>query len=650
MAHLQAPNGAAFLSTHLSTFDDYLTVILIDALYFWIPVHKVHPGSRPPRGPSPATITALLRVHACDSSPTALLSAFLGLPSIKSFLGGLSHTPRLRHEFEAHARRYLAMYASTVPFELGTTERYRAVSRRSETCVLARRPILAGTTIQHLSGKMVALSPQDETGLKRDFSIIYSHRLGESCLMLGPCRFVNHDCDPNARFIAQGSHGVVAVVAIRKIEVREEITVSYADNYFGKKNRECMCATCESRGNGYFGLSRRAQSSKSMTEFRSAAESGATSESGGENELDGDIRDSISSEDENGIRRHGTRARKRRRLEMLELSDTPKSLSPYPTPTSASRHSSLSRPLSSASPQKEPIKIEDDVANFGHTFEDGCRRSQRILTARASVKKDYDDVTAPSRSELIPVATEPAKKPYIGESVRRSTRKHVQIAIGQIAAGSVSQNVRRGQKLVGRIAQSSQTRTQGRKQDLSDRRTGLSTPPLSVSESNDDPSDTEWDSDADAELYDTCTNRIQASPDLIYNAFWGTLERDDVGAKGKFSRNQQDFSALEDNRDRGTIVPPFQTRKCANKNCHARFLLARVGRGRALERACAEYVRRYDLKRAVHVVCVKCNRHAGIYGYQWPEMETLKAKVVDGSTEDHNYEERHVPVEFVRLR
>ncbi|KAK9330854.1 hypothetical protein V1520DRAFT_339393 [Lipomyces starkeyi] len=643
MTQLQAPNGAAFLSTHLSTFDDYLTVILIDALYFWIPVHKVHPGSRPPRGPSPATITSLLRAHACDSSPTALLSAFLGLPSIKSFLAGLSHTPRLRHEFEAHARRYLAMYAPTVPFELGTTERYRAVSRRSETCILARRPIPAGTTIQHLSGKMVALSSQDETGLKRDFSIIYSHRLGESCLMLGPCRFVNHDCDPNARFIAQGGHGVVAVVAIRKIEVREEITVSYADNYFGKKNRECMCATCERRGKGFFGPSRRAQSSKTMWELRSASESGATSESGSETELDSDFRDSICSEDENGIRRHGTRSRKRQRREMLELRDTPTSMSPYPTPTSASPHPSLSRSLLSLSPQKEPIKIEDDIRNFGHTFEDGCRRSQRILTARAPVKS----VTVPNdRRKLTPVSTEPAKKPDIGEPVRRSPRKNVQIAIAQNAAGSVNQIVRRGQQPVCMIAQKSQTRTQRRKQDLADRRRGLSTPPLSVSESNDDPSDTEWDSDADAELYDTWTNRIQASPDLIYNAFWGTLERDNVSANGKFPRNQQDLSALEDNRD--IIVPPFQTRKCANKNCQARFLLARGGRGRSLETACAEYVRRYDLKLAVQVVCVKCNRHAGIYGFQWPEVETLGAKVADESAEDYNHEE-HVPVEFVNL-
>ncbi|KAK9375026.1 uncharacterized protein V1513DRAFT_444391 [Lipomyces chichibuensis] len=637
MAQMQTPNGAAFLSTHLSTFDDYLTVILIDALYFWIPVHKVHPGSRPPRGPSPATITALLRAHACDSSPTALLSAFLGLPSIKSFLAGLSHSPRLRHEFEAHARRYLAMYALTVPFELGTTERYRAVSRRSETCVLARRPIPAGTTIQHLSGKMVALSPQDETGLKRDFSIIYSHRLGESCLMLGPCRFVNHDCDPNARFIAQGSHGVVAVVAIRKIEVREEITVSYADNYFGKKNRECMCATCQRRGKGFFGPSRRAQSSKCMSESRSANESGATSESGSETELHSDNTDSISSEDENGVRRHSTRARKRRRPEMLELCDTPSSVSPYPTPTSASSHPSMSRPLSSVSRQKELIKVEDHVENFGHTFEDGCRRSQRILTARAPVKSA---TASNDRYKL-------AKKQDIGEPVRRSPRKQVQIAIAQITAGSVSQNVRRGQQPLCRISAKFQAGTQRRKQDLLDRRTGLSTPPLSVSESNDDPSDTEWDSDGDAELYDKWSNRIQASPHLIYNAFWGRLERDNVGANGKFPRNQQDLSGLEDNRD--IIVPPFQTRKCANKNCRARFLLARGGRGRSLETTCAEYVRRYDLKCAVQVVCVKCNRHAGIYGFQWPEVETLKAKVVDETVEDCNHEERQVRVEFVSL-
>ncbi|KAK9323562.1 hypothetical protein V1517DRAFT_320200 [Lipomyces orientalis] len=641
MAHSPA-HSTAFLSTHLSTFDDFLTVVLVDALYFWIPVHKVHPGRRTPRGPSPSTLTALFRAHAYDSSLTALVSAFLALPSIKSYVAGLSHTPRLRHEFEAHARRYLAMYSPTVPFELGTTERYRAVSRRSETCVLARRPIAAGTTIQHLSGKMVALSPQDEKSLKRDFSIIYSHRLGESCLMLGPCRFVNHDCNPNARFMAQGSHGVVAVVAVRKIEVGEEITVSYADNYFGKKNRECMCGTCERRGKGFFEQPRAPPSSKSRSQSRSASESGVTSESGTETEVDSNTSDDSSSEYENGIRRHRTRARKRRRLEMLDIPDKPMSVSPHP---------SLSRSLWSASPKKELIKTEEvAVENYGHTFSSGCRRSTRNLQVRAPVKKDYEDVTAPKGTpRRIHGPAKRANGPDICERVNMRS-SHKRVLRPQASTGTESKSVRGRQRHAARVkTPMSQTSTQRKKHAVRDRRTGLSTPPLSVSETNDDAGDAEWDSDADADLYDTWTSGILFLPDLIYNAYWGALELENIGTDSKFPCSQQSTSLLGDTR--AGIVPPFQTRKCANKNCHARFLLARRGRGGELERACAEYVRKFDVKCAAAVACLKCNRHAGIYGLPWPEIKSPASNDEgdDKSAEDGNSEEAQLPVAFVSV-
>ncbi|KAK9365421.1 hypothetical protein V1509DRAFT_633148 [Lipomyces kononenkoae] len=636
MTQLQASNGSAFLSTHLSTFDDYLTVILVDALYFWTPVHKVHPGSRPPRGPTPAALTALLRTHSHDSSQTALVAEFLALPSIKSYVAGLSQKPRLRHEFEAHARRYLAMYATSVPFELGTTERYRAVSRRSEACVLARKTISAGSTIQHLSGKMVALSPQDETSLRRDFSIIYSHRLGESCLMLGPCRFVNHDCNPNARFVAQGSHGVVAVVAIRKIEVQEEITVSYADNYFGKKNRECMCATCERKIKGFFAPSRRAQLSKPISVSRSASESEVASGNDSETEIDSDSKE-FSSEDESGVRKHHTRGRKRQLLEMLELSDSS---------ISVSRHSSLSRRSSSSSPQKIPSKTEESVEKLGLPDDKRCRRSRRQLTVRAPVKAEDEKIsTSIHPRNVVSVATKLAAANQVGEhmNLRRSPRKHVR---AQVATQSrnVSQEVDSAR---GKLQTSRIIKRRKKQRDVVDRRTGLSTPPLSVSESNDDPSDTEWDSDVDPNSYDRWTNRIQASPALTYNAYWGRL------ADGHFGHNsknyQQNSLAAEDIRD--LVIPPLETRKCANKNCKARFILARGEKGRSLETACAEYVRKYDLKCGAEVVCVKCNRHAGIYGVHWPDTEILKdiKPDYDVSDLDQRHEQRRVPVEFVSL-
>jgi histone-lysine N-methyltransferase SUV420H len=35
------------------------------------------------------------------------------------------------------------------------------------------------------------------------------------------------------------------IVALRGIEVGEEITVTYGDDYFGERNCECLCRTCE---------------------------------------------------------------------------------------------------------------------------------------------------------------------------------------------------------------------------------------------------------------------------------------------------------------------------------------------------------------------------------------------------------------------
>lgn len=88
-------------------------------------------------------------------------------------------------------------------------------------------------------------------GPGRDFSVIRSARKGCSQLLLGPARFVNHDCDPNAEFHRLGSSQMV-FKCLRPIGLNEEITTYYGDNYFEWGNAECMCLTCEVRGKGAF--------------------------------------------------------------------------------------------------------------------------------------------------------------------------------------------------------------------------------------------------------------------------------------------------------------------------------------------------------------------------------------------------------------
>ena len=86
---------------------------------------------------------------------------------------------------------------------------------------------------------------------QRDFSIIRSSSRKCSQLLLGPARYINHDCVPNAEFRRQGHQ--LSIRCIRPIRCDEEITTFYGENYFDLGNRECMCATCERLQRGYFG-------------------------------------------------------------------------------------------------------------------------------------------------------------------------------------------------------------------------------------------------------------------------------------------------------------------------------------------------------------------------------------------------------------
>ncbi|KAK5636656.1 hypothetical protein RRF57_012368 [Xylaria bambusicola] len=79
---------------------------------------------------------------------------------------------------------------------------------------------------------------------KKDFSIVVSSRNKCAALFMGPARFANHDCNANARLMITGQTGI-EIVATQNIDVGDEITVSYAENYFGEDNCECLCRTCE---------------------------------------------------------------------------------------------------------------------------------------------------------------------------------------------------------------------------------------------------------------------------------------------------------------------------------------------------------------------------------------------------------------------
>lgn len=133
------------------------------------------------------------------------------------------------------------------PFEVTTTNRY-TISEH-EASITARRDIRSGEEIKYLTGVQVALTEEQEKTLelaRKDFSLVISSRKKTRSLFLGPARFANHDCDANARLSTKGYDGM-QIVAVKPIEVGEEITVSYGEDYFGEDNEECLCQSCENR-------------------------------------------------------------------------------------------------------------------------------------------------------------------------------------------------------------------------------------------------------------------------------------------------------------------------------------------------------------------------------------------------------------------
>ena len=232
----------------LAAYDDVCTDVMVDNAYSKLFTVRKYgtKGNKynPIRGVKEDDVPQiLLHKLIVEKDFTAAEKALWKLPGVRNYRLRLS--PQEMSDFREHFDKYVQMYKTDCPWEVSTTNRYTITTH--EAAVTVRRRIKAGEPVKYLVGTLVPLTAEESKNLdvtNRNFSIVTSARKKFSSIFLGPARFANHDCNANARLEVRGNDGM-QVVAVKNIDVGEELTVSYGNDYFGPDNVDCLCHTCE---------------------------------------------------------------------------------------------------------------------------------------------------------------------------------------------------------------------------------------------------------------------------------------------------------------------------------------------------------------------------------------------------------------------